>query len=127
MALCKNCKLGSTNLSYCTVNAQGEHHSFNDKPAFEYKCGFKYWYKNGREHREKGPAIIYSSGNDNRHWFLNGERAIKIPKQKLYVRKVIQIENKPAIILEQITDDIWEVLQGDKKFLVVSLDKTSEA
>lgn len=29
-----------------------------------------YWYKNGKNHRDGGPAIIYPNGN--KHWFQNG-------------------------------------------------------
>lgn len=121
MTICKECQDGymPNNLKYCTINSQGDHHSFDDKPAFEYTCGFQYWYKNGKEHREKGPAIIYSARLEEHHWYLNGVKAIKIPKQEMYTNKVIQVKNKTTIILEQITDDIWEVLQGDRKFLVV--------
>ena len=34
--------------------------------------GNKYWYLNGKEHREDGPAVEYISGD--KHWYLNGER-----------------------------------------------------
>ena len=34
--------------------------------------GTKYWYLNGKLHREDGPAIEYSDGD--KHWFLNGKR-----------------------------------------------------
>lgn len=34
--------------------------------------GNKFWYLNGKRHREDGPAIIYSNGE--KRWYLNGER-----------------------------------------------------
>jgi len=36
-----------------------------------YTNGAKYWYLNGKLHREDGPAIEHTSGN--KHWFLNGK------------------------------------------------------
>jgi len=32
--------------------------------------GDRYWYLNGKRHREDGPAIEYSNGR--RWWYLNG-------------------------------------------------------
>ena len=32
------------------------------------------WYKNGRLHREDGPAIEYHDGGCGSEWFLNGKR-----------------------------------------------------
>ena len=34
--------------------------------------GEKHWYKNGRSHREDGPAVIYVNGT--KEWWLNGKR-----------------------------------------------------
>ena len=36
-----------------------------------YEHGDKYWYLNGKLHREDGPAIEYASGG--KEWFLNGK------------------------------------------------------
>ena len=35
------------------------------------KDGSKYWYLNGKLHREDGPAIEYASGT--KFWYLNGK------------------------------------------------------
>ena len=43
-----------------------------DGPAIEYASGDKYWYLNDKLHREDGPAIEYASGN--KYWFRNGKR-----------------------------------------------------
>lgn len=48
----------------------GERHSLEDLPAYEGTDGFKAWYKNGKRHRESGPAIIYSNGTEE--FWLNG-------------------------------------------------------
>ena len=41
-------------------------------PAIIYPSGAKYWYKNGSLHREDGPAIIYPNGSE--YWYLNGKQ-----------------------------------------------------
>ena len=36
-----------------------------------YPDGYKYWYLNGKLHREDGPAIEWANGDKS--WYLNGE------------------------------------------------------
>jgi hypothetical protein len=43
----------------------------NGGESREYSSGNKYWYLNGRRHREDGPAIEWFSGD--KHWYINGE------------------------------------------------------
>jgi hypothetical protein len=43
-----------------------------DGPAIESSNGDKYWYLNGEPHREDGPAAEYVNGNN--YWYLNGEQ-----------------------------------------------------
>jgi len=43
-----------------------------DGPACEYANGDKEWYLNNQLHREDGPAIEWSDGTKG--WFLNDER-----------------------------------------------------
>ena len=38
-------------------------------PALEYANGTKYWYLNGECHRESGPAIEWANGD--KFWYLN--------------------------------------------------------
>ena len=40
-----------------------------DGPAIELASCDKYWYLNGKTHREEGPAIEYANGD--KHWYLN--------------------------------------------------------
>ncbi len=123
----KNGKLHREDGPACEYSNGAKHWYLNGKehredgPACEHSNGTKYWYLNGKRHREDGPAFEFSDGS--KHWYLNGEEAIQIPKQELFIQKVIQIENKIGIVLEKITDNIWKVLFGDEKKLVVSLDK----
>ena len=42
-----------------------------DGPAVEYSDRDKEWYLNGKRHREDGPAIEYSDGDKS--WYLNGK------------------------------------------------------
>ena len=41
-------------------------------PAFEGSDGAKYWYLNGKLHREDGPSIICCNGS--KCWHLNGKK-----------------------------------------------------
>ena len=48
----------------------GKYHR-EDGPAIEYAGGDKFWYKEGKYHRIDGPACEYSNGD--KEWYLNGE------------------------------------------------------
>lgn len=58
---------------------EGKKHR-EDGPAIEWDNGFKYWYKNGLQHREDGPAIEYypeyehEDLEDYREWYLEGKK-----------------------------------------------------
>ena len=43
-----------------------------DGPAVEYSDGGKEWYIEGKHHREDGPAII--CGNGSKYWYIEGEQ-----------------------------------------------------
>jgi hypothetical protein len=43
-----------------------------DGPAIEHSSGNKFWYLNGKLHREDGPAIEWPDGS--KAWYLNGEQ-----------------------------------------------------
>ena len=46
-------------------------HSFDDEPAYSSSEGSKFWYKNGKRHRDGDkPAIILANGS--KIWFKNG-------------------------------------------------------
>jgi len=38
----------------------------------EYNVGDRWWYLNGKRHREGGPAIEVSNGE--KEWYLNGKK-----------------------------------------------------
>ncbi len=146
MKLCIKCRSKHYIIS-CTVYEKGEHHSYNDKPAIIYDDFVKMWCSNGKAHRENKPAKTWPDGtrewllNNELHrndgpacqypgsadwWCLKGERAELILKENLYLKKVIQIKGITAIVIEKINDCWYEILIGDEKKLVVSLDKYKE-
>jgi len=47
-----------------------------DGPAIENSNGTKEWYKEGNLHREDGPACEYRSGH--KEWFLNSQQFFQI-------------------------------------------------
>jgi hypothetical protein len=48
----------------------GKYHREN-RPAIEYSNGTKEWFVNGRQHREDGPAVEYTNGS--KQWFIDGK------------------------------------------------------
>ena len=140
--LCSKCMQNELRrIIKCTINKQGEHHSFDDKPAIEFYSGTKYWYQNGQFHREDKPAIEWIDGDRNWYqngqlhrtdgpalehtnnhkdwWFLNGSWATSIIKdQEIIVGKSIEIDDKIGIVLRQIEGCFYEVLFGNKKVLI---------
>jgi hypothetical protein len=73
-----------------------------DGPAVEYSNGTKYWYLNDQRHREDGPAIEYYDGY--KFWFLNGKR-------------LTEEEHKKALnpTVEMTMEDICKVLGKNVK------------
>jgi len=77
-----------------TRNEKGELHSFDDNPAIEMAYGYKEWYKDGKLHRDNGPASIdklfdfsvtYSYYKEGRlHRFLGPAYLIVIEGIKTY-------------------------------------------
>ena len=63
----------------------GKRHRENDLPAIEYANGTKHWYLNGKIHRETGPAIEQSDGT--KEWWLNNKRFWEEEWKKLIKKK----------------------------------------
>ncbi len=42
-----------------------------DGPAIIYANGRQYWYKDGKRHREDGPAVIWPDGTQ--YWYINNK------------------------------------------------------
>ena len=76
-----------------------------DGPACEYTNGTKYWYKNGKLHREDGPAVEDADGK--KFWYLND---IKYSEQEFNEKmkptltcngKVVIIDGKKYKLVEE--------------------------
>ena len=61
-------KVFSNGSRYWYLN--GKRHR-EDGPAIECANGARYWYLNGKLHRKDGPACEYANGT--REWYLNGK------------------------------------------------------
>ena len=59
-----------------------------DGPALEYANGDKTWYLNDKRHREDGPAIEYTGGY--KAWYLNNNRVTE-EEHKRRTSKVIEM------------------------------------
>ena len=65
-----------------------------DGPAIECLSGYKAWYQNGKRHREDGPAIEWANGGD-KYWWLNDwqyntEQDYKIAMRKIKLERVLK-------------------------------------
>lgn len=139
MFKCKICK--ATNIiKTCTINSNGLHHSFDDRPAVEDSNGTNEWYLNGKLHRLDGPAVEHYDGtktwflNGKRHrldgpaytsidgtklWFFEGKKAIQI-KGKIRIGKQIKINGTLGLVFRKINNVFFEVVFGNQKKIVVS-------
>tara|TARA_S200002703_G_scaffold120595_1_gene106405 strand:- start:233 stop:526 length:294 start_codon:yes stop_codon:yes gene_type:complete len=64
-----------------------------DGPAIERADGSKQWYLNGERHRENGPAIEYANGDKS--WYLNGKKVTKQEVMKSSCSgKIVNIDGK---------------------------------
>jgi hypothetical protein len=59
-----------------------------DGPAIEWASGGKRWYLNDELHREDGPAIEWASGG--KYWYLNGKYVTEEEHKRL-TSKVIEM------------------------------------
>jgi hypothetical protein len=71
-----------------------------DGPAVIWSNGNQYWYLNGKCHRENGPAIIYPNGTQS--WYLNGKDITDD------VNKWFEDYN---LIYDTLSPDEWEILK----------------
>jgi len=66
-----------------------------DGPAVEYADGTKWWYLDGKRHREDGPAIERANGPKS--WWLNGKLVTEEEHKRLTSKatcegKVVEID-----------------------------------
>jgi|9_EtaG_2_1085328.scaffolds.fasta_scaffold69621_1 hypothetical protein len=62
-----------------------------DGPAIEYPNGYKSWWLNGKRHREDGPSIEYASGT--KEWWFNGKR---VTEEEVMGKKSQDNVNSPS-------------------------------
>jgi len=67
----------NTNKYTCDTDANGNKSWYRDGklhredgPAIEWANGTKAWYRDGKFHREDGPAVEYANGI--KYWYLKG-------------------------------------------------------
>ena len=87
-------------------------HSYIDAPAYvlvkDGKTQFKKWYKEGKLHREYGPAVTRRDGPEE--YFLNGieydldefKKAATLKKQRIDLKRLGLIESTLFKIIEEI-------------------------
>jgi len=99
--------------------------------------GSKYWFLNGNQHRENGPAVELANGS--KQWYLNGQRhrvdgpaCEDVDGEKVWYSDdeflfVLSIERQPFIFIEEAEDgkqikvltpdetEIWPNLPGLKE------------
>jgi len=63
-------KIGPSGTRYWYLN--GKYHREDGFPAIEWADGHREWYLNDKVHREDGPAIEYANGDQE--WYLNNVR-----------------------------------------------------
>jgi len=143
MAKCSSCSPAG-NIFFCTINASGLHHSFDDKPAVMYNSGEVHWRFNGELHRVKGPAIdsragfsvwfhcglrhrldgpstIFPGSRKDEWHFLDREAIPIDDNQEIIIGKSIEMNNNIGTVLKHIEGLFYEVLLGNKKVLVAKV------
>lgn len=68
-----------------------------DGPAVEYADGYKSWYLNGKRHREDGPAIECADGD--KAWYLNGNKVTE-EEHKRQTSKVVEMTSVEMTVAE---------------------------
>jgi len=83
-----------------------------DGPAVEYANGDKWWYLNGKRHREDGPAIEHANGNKS--WYLNGEQ---LTEEEFIKRNShsITIDGKEVIISNDSFNELKKSSKENEK------------
>jgi hypothetical protein len=72
-----------------------------DGPAVEYSDGCASWYLNNKLHREDGPAIDHSNGDT--YWWLNGEH---LTEEEFNERMATTVEMTMAQINEALGKNV---------------------
>ena len=87
------CKTLDNTIRYCK---NGKPHR-EDGPAIIFEDGAKYWYLNGLQHRESGPAIMYSNGAKG--FFYKHKRYVAYNKftNTLWLEKIKKLKREEEL------------------------------
>jgi hypothetical protein len=88
-----------------------------DGPAVEFPDGEKQWFLNGLLHREDGPAVEFTDGD--KVWYSNGHRLFSLLQKSqpfVLLEEFVDEEDKEQLkILTQKGIEIWPNLPGLKE------------
>jgi hypothetical protein len=79
---------------HSTRNDAGQLHSIDDAPALETKDGAKFWYKDGKCHRDNGEPAYYSPERPYADTTL--------PEVSIWFIRGIELTNKQVKLLKKI-------------------------
>jgi len=88
----------------------------------EWSNGDNWWYKNGSNHREDGPAVIWENGKKS--WWLNGHRIWYFHRNKLDLSKFIILSKE--VHPEYPIVQIWKYIDKDgiqEKIIIPGMEK----
>jgi hypothetical protein len=96
----------------------GGNFPINFTGVIEYPDGNKWWYKNGKQHREDGPAVEYSNGE--KHWYLKNqkysEQDWKVKVQELKEPKMETLKVKSTSEIPKNYTGVVEYPNGTKQW-----------
>ena len=76
----------------------GKYHR-EDGPAVEWVDEAKEWYKDGKRHRENGPAVEYHNGD--KYWYVNGKYLTEEEFNQRIKKHTIIVDGKTIEISEE--------------------------
>jgi len=86
-----------------------------DGPAIEYANGDKKWYLDDTLHREDGPAMEFASGG--KAWYLNGE---KLTEEEHHIRTLPTVKTASSKPMFEVSE-IRENSHDDSATLVIDM------
>jgi hypothetical protein len=69
----------------------------DDGPAVELANGTKVWYAHGKLHRDDGPAIEYANGD--KAWYVHAKFIAEVPAEATAVEDQARAENKQRDVM----------------------------
>ncbi len=92
-----------------------------DGPAVERIDGTKVWYRKGKLHREDGPAIEYCKGN--KEWWVNDKQY----SEEDFFKKINSLNNKKQVnSIEKLVKSIMKIYNLSEKDICSRLNITEK-